>query len=71
MPYCQRSFLDTKLRMDTYFQVAAHQGHTIANYRLDHMGLHGSGTTRSCKNSVESFKLVTEHGERDSVLAQA
>ncbi|POM73832.1 Sel-1 family protein [Phytophthora palmivora] len=54
-----------------YFQVAAHQGHTISSHKLGHMSLHGIGTTRSCKNAVESFKMVAERGEWDRVLTQA
>ncbi|RLN89846.1 hypothetical protein BBJ28_00004059 [Nothophytophthora sp. Chile5] len=54
-----------------YFQVAAHQGHTISSHKLGHMSLHGIGTTRSCKNAVESFKMVAERGEWDRVLSQA
>ncbi|OWZ08066.1 Sel-1 family protein [Phytophthora megakarya] len=54
-----------------YFQVAAHQGHTISSHKLGHMSLHGIGTTRSCKNAVESFKMVAERGEWDQVLTQA
>ncbi|KAE9009676.1 hypothetical protein PF011_g10172 [Phytophthora fragariae] len=54
-----------------YFQVAAHQGHTISSHKLGHMGLHGIGTTRSCKNAVESFKMVAERGEWDRVVSQA
>ncbi|CAI5701411.1 hypothetical protein KXD40_002679 [Peronospora effusa] len=54
-----------------YFQVAAHQGHMIASHKLGHMSLHGIGTTRSCKNAVESFKKVAERGEWDRVLTQA
>ncbi|CAH0491478.1 unnamed protein product [Peronospora farinosa] len=54
-----------------YFQVAAHQGHMIASHKLGHMSLHGIGTTRSCKNAVESFKMVAERGEWDRVLTQA
>ncbi|KAJ8556992.1 hypothetical protein ON010_g8973 [Phytophthora cinnamomi] len=54
-----------------YFQVAAHQGHTISSHKLGHMSLHGIGTTRSCKNAAESFKMVAERGEWDRVLSQA
>ncbi|RLN62036.1 hypothetical protein BBJ29_005130 [Phytophthora kernoviae] len=54
-----------------YFQVAAHQGHIISSHKLGHMSLHGIGTTRSCKNAVESFKMVAERGEWDRVLSQA
>ncbi|KAG7380357.1 Protein sel-1 1 [Phytophthora pseudosyringae] len=54
-----------------YFQVAAHQGHTISSHKLGHMSLHGIGTTRSCKNAVESFKMVAERGEWDRVLTKA
>ncbi|KUF95439.1 hypothetical protein AM588_10007776 [Phytophthora nicotianae] len=54
-----------------YFQVAAHQGHTISSHKLGQMSLHGIGTTRSCKNAVESFKMVAERGEWDRVLTQA
>ncbi|KAF1331557.1 Sel-1 family protein, partial [Globisporangium splendens] len=51
-----------------YFQVAAHQGHTISSHKLGHMSLHGIGTTRSCRNAVDSFKLVAERGEWDRML---
>ncbi|GAB9467616.1 Sel-1 family protein [Globisporangium polare] len=54
-----------------YFQVAAHQGHTISSHKLAHMSLHGIGTTRSCKNAVDSFKLVAERGEWDRMLSKA
>ncbi|CAH0514337.1 unnamed protein product [Peronospora belbahrii] len=54
-----------------FFQVAAHQGHTIASHKLGHMSLHGIGTTRSCKNAVDSFKMVAECGEWDRVLFEA
>ncbi|KAF1780952.1 Tetratricopeptide-like helical domain [Phytophthora cactorum] len=54
-----------------YFQVAAHQGHTVSSHKLGQMSLHGIGTTRSCKNAVESFKMVAERGEWDRVLTQA
>ncbi|KAH7463616.1 Protein sel-1-like protein 2 [Phytophthora ramorum] len=54
-----------------YFQVAAHQGHTVSSHKLGHMSLHGIGTTRSCKNAVESFKMVAERGEWDRILSQA
>ncbi|EGZ16559.1 hypothetical protein PHYSODRAFT_544024 [Phytophthora sojae] len=40
-------------------------------YELGHMSLHGIGTTRSCRNAVESFKMVAERGECDRVLSQA
>lgn len=54
-----------------YFQVAAHQGHTVSSHKLGHMSLHGIGTARSCKNAVESFKMVAERGEWDRQLSQA
>ncbi|KAJ0412338.1 hypothetical protein ATCC90586_009528 [Pythium insidiosum] len=54
-----------------YFQVAAHQGHTLSSHKLGHMSLHGIGTTRSCKNAVDSFKLVAERGEWDRMLSRA
>ncbi|GLE07503.1 hypothetical protein PINS_up017863 [Pythium insidiosum] len=54
-----------------YFQVAAHQGHTLSSHKLGHMSLHGIGTTRSCKNAVDSFKLVAERGEWDRLLSRA
>ncbi|KAG6973542.1 hypothetical protein JG688_00003480 [Phytophthora aleatoria] len=54
-----------------YFQVAAHQGHTVSSHKFGQMSLHGIGTTRSCKNAVESFKMVAERGEWDRVLTQA
>lgn len=54
-----------------YFQVAAHQGHTVSSHKLGHMSLHGIGTARSCKNAVESFKMVAERGDWDRLLSQA
>lgn len=54
-----------------YFQVAAHQGHTLSSHKLGHMSLHGIGTTRSCKNAVDSFKLVAERGEWDRLMVSA
>lgn len=54
-----------------YFQVAAHQGHTVSSHKLAHMSLHGIGTSRSCKNAVDSFKLVAERGEWDRMLSRA
>jgi SEL1 protein len=54
-----------------YFQVAAHQGHTLSSHKLAHMSLHGIGTSRSCKNAVDSFKLVAERGEWDRLLSRA
>ncbi|DBA05100.1 TPA: hypothetical protein N0F65_000788 [Lagenidium giganteum] len=54
-----------------YFQVAAHQGHTLSSHKLGHMSLHGIGTTRSCKNAVDSFKMVAERGEWDRLMTKA
>ncbi|CEG50349.1 Extracellular protein SEL-1 and related proteins [Plasmopara halstedii] len=54
-----------------YFLIAAYQGHTISKHKIGQMSLHGIGTTRSCTNAVETFKLVAERGEWDRVLTQA
>lgn len=54
-----------------YFQVAAHQGHTVSSHKLGHMSLHGIGTAKSCKSAVESFKMVAERGDWDRQLSQA
>lgn len=54
-----------------YFQVAAHQRHTPSSHKLAHMSLHGIGTSRSCRNAVDSFKMVAERGEWDRLLSRA
>ncbi|PNW85669.1 hypothetical protein CHLRE_03g197400v5 [Chlamydomonas reinhardtii] len=54
----------------SYFTLAAHAGHSLAQYNAAMMHLAGKGTPRNCKPAVSLLKALSERGPAASSVQQ-
>lgn len=55
-------YIDTQKALK-YFTLAAQRGHTLSQFKLGQMYLHGISVGQSCENALAHFKAVTEKSD--------